>query len=194
MQLGGRMRYLTVGKRVLARPVQALIWALIWLTLPAMAAELSDTRKKAVVYQMYAQYKNDFPAVADISPQTAMALWDQGRVLCGDTRDPAEMAVSRLPGAITREAFLQDPTRYNDRTVVVYCTISYRSGVFAQKMSPLGITVYNLAGGILAWALEGGKVYDDRGESRRLHVYGKKWDYVPQGYESVRFGWLEHVF
>ena len=182
-----------VAKLVVPRLWEAAIWVLIGLASPAMAA-LSDAHKKAAVYQMYADYQKAFPAVADIDPQAAMALWDQGRVIFVDTRQAAEMAVSRLPGAVSAEQFLQDPSRYADRTVVVYCTISYRSGVFAQKMARRGIRVVNLAGGILAWALEGGKVYDDQGESRRLHVYGKKWAYAPQGYESIRFGWLDQLF
>ena len=39
---------------------------------------LSDAQKKEVVYAMYADYKKDFPAVTDISPQRAMELAEKG--------------------------------------------------------------------------------------------------------------------
>jgi sodium/bile acid cotransporter 7 len=90
-----------------------------------------------------------------------------------------------LPEAITEDAFLRNPRKYSDKTVVAYCTISYRSGKFAEAAAKKGIRIYNLEGGLLAWVLEGGKVYDSHGETRRIHVYGKRWNYPARGYESV---------
>ena len=45
--------------------------------------------------------------------------------------------------------------------------------------------IYNLRGGLLAWVLDGKKVYDTKGETRKIHVYGKRWNYPPSGYESI---------
>jgi sodium/bile acid cotransporter 7 len=104
------------------------------------------------------------------------------------------MEVSMLPKAVTKEDFLRDPDKYKDKTVVVYCTISYRSGEFAEEMAEMRVTVVNLIGGLLAWVLEGGKVYDAHGETKRIHVYGEDWDYPPEGYESVKFGFFEKHF
>ncbi|MFZ5572350.1 MAG: rhodanese-like domain-containing protein [Thermodesulfobacteriota bacterium] len=157
----------------------------------AGAAEQTDARKLAIVYRMYTEYKQDFPGVADISPREAMALDRENRALFVDIRDPAEMEVSRLPGAVTGEAFLKDIRRYDGRTVIVYCTISYRSGKFAEELAGKGVAVRNLRGGILAWVLEGGKVYDAKGESRRIHVYGEKWNYPAEGYEAVWYGFWD---
>jgi len=61
-------------------------------------------------------------------------------------------------------------------------------------MSNKGIDIYNLKGGLLAWLLEGGKVYDTNGETKRVHVYGKKWNYLPRGYEPVFFSFFEKYF
>ncbi|MGA9538203.1 MAG: rhodanese-like domain-containing protein [Desulfobacterales bacterium] len=156
---------------------------------------LSDAQKKEVVYAMYAGYKKDFPAVKDISPQQAMALLKTDEVVFVDTRKPAEMKVSMLPHAITRNEFLNHPEKYAGKTVVGYCTVSYRSGVFAREMDEKGFSVRNLEGGILAWTLEGGKVYDENGkETNRIHVYGKKWNYAPAGYKAVMFSLWEQMF
>jgi sodium/bile acid cotransporter 7 len=43
----------------------------------------------------------------------------------------------------------------------------------------------NLRGGLLAWVHAGGKVYDANGETRRIHVYGRKWNLAPNGYDAV---------
>jgi sodium/bile acid cotransporter 7 len=144
---------------------------------------------------MYAGYKKDFPAVKDISPQQAVDLLKKDEVVFIDTRKPAEMKVSMLPHAITQNEFLSHPEKYAGKTVVGYCTVSYRSGVFAREMDAKGIPVRNLEGGILAWTLEGGKVYDENGkETNRIHVYGKKWNYAPAGYKTVMFSLWEQMF
>ena len=156
--------------------------------------KLTDQQKLKIVYDMYAGYKKDFPGVKDITPKKAMELLKKGQVVFVDSREPAEMEVSMLPHAITQEEFLKDPEKYKGETVVAYCTISYRSGKFAEEMAKKGIPVLNLKGGLLAWVLEGGKVYDSHGETKRIHVYGKEWDYPPDGYESVKFGFFERLF
>ena len=157
-------------------------------------SHLSDDQKKQIVYRMYADYKKDFPAVQDVSPQDAMALLKSDQVVFVDVRKPEEMKVSMLPHAVSQQEFQKDPARYAGKKIVAYCTISYRSGKFAQDMARHGITVYNLTGGILAWTLEGGKVYDARGETKRIHVYVPDWNYPPKGYEAVMFGLLQRMF
>jgi sodium/bile acid cotransporter 7 len=109
----------------------------------------------------------------------------EGKALFIDVREPKEQAVSMLPSSVAAEEFLKDPGRYGDRVLIGYCTISYRSGKLAQQLAAQGITVLNLRGGILAWAHAGGKLQDRSGETRRIHVYGRKWDLAPQGYETV---------
>lgn len=179
--------------------ITLLLWGLIvplcFAEIVLGDREMSDAEKKEAVYRMYTGYKKDFPAVKDISPLQAMDLLNQKKVVWVDTRKPAEMAVSMLPGAVSEQDFLSNPDQYKDMTIVGYCTISYRSGVFAREMAKQGITVANLQGGILAWTLEGGRVYDDSGkEVKRIHVFGDKWDYAPAGYESVKFSLWEKVF
>lgn len=156
--------------------------------------ELTDMHKKEIVYKMYENYKNDFPSVNEISPREAMKLFAYGRTVFVDVRKPAEIKISKLPGAVTKKTFLKNLLSYKNRTIVAYCTISYRSGKFAMEMAEKGISIYNLKGGLLAWVLEGGKVYDTKGETKRAHVYGKKWNYLPKGYKPVMFGFFERYF
>lgn len=176
-----------------------IFWAMAFTVMTTGSAmgdnSLSDAKKKEIVYAMYADYKKDFPSVRDISPQQGMELLRKDGVVFVDTRKPAEMKVSMLPHAITRNEFLSHPEKYTGKTVVGYCTVSYRSGVFAREMDEKGISVRNLEGGILAWTLEGGKVYDENGEeTNRIHVYGKKWNVAPAGYEAVMFSLWEQMF
>ena len=176
----------------------ALMTTVLWIGLGTWVVlggqRLTDEQKKRIVYGMYDDYRREFPHVREISPREAMKETAQGKIVFVDTRKPAEMRVSMLPGAITEKAFLKDPEKFKDKKIVAYCTISYRSGKFAQEMAKRGIEIFNLRGGLLAWVLEGGKVYDANGETKRINVYGEKWDYPPEGYESVRLGFFERHF
>lgn len=168
--------------------------ALLFLgLLPATGAERNspaspaDAENRKTVYEMYDGYRNDFPQVAEMEPAEAMKRWREDEIVFIDTRTPEEMAVSMLPGAVSKPEYLENPERFGDRTPVAYCTISYRSGIFAKEMAGEGRKILNLRGGMLAWTLEGGPVFKDGAETRRMHVYGKKWDLAPSDFETVRF-------
>lgn len=146
---------------------------------------MSDDEKRLKIEAMYRDYKRNFAGVADIAPAEAMELLRAGRALFVDVREEKEQEVSMLPGAVTKQEFLKHPERYRDKVIIGYCTISYRSGVLAEKLKARGITMLNLEGGLLAWVHAGGKVYDRAGETRRIHVYGRKWNLGPKGYDAL---------
>jgi rhodanese-related sulfurtransferase len=172
----------------------ACIWMLMAQGSPLWAGATAQTDDKlAAVYALFAEYKKNFSGVSNVLPEKAASLLARDQVLFVDVRTPAEMAVSTLPGAIDKHTFLQSPQRYQAKTVVAYCTIGYRSGLFAQEMAESGIQIKNLKGGILAWALKGGQVFDQDGATKRLHVYGPQWDLAPSDYETIEFGLLERL-
>jgi len=153
------------------------------------AQELTDSEKLQQVYLMYSDYKKEFPQVRDMSAPEAMQMIKSGqKIVFVDTRRPEEIEVSRLPKAITKKMFLtSDRAEYKDSIVIAYCTISYRSGIFTRDLTEEGRDIYNLRGGMLAWVLEGGAVYDADGVTSRIHVYGDTWEYAPAGYETLVF-------
>jgi len=165
----------------------ALAFAFVTLMgqLGLSSEDRSDGVNRQKVEDMYDGYKKQFPDVRDLSPQKAMILTAEGKAMFIDIREAREQQVSMLPGAITEKEFMNDPAKYKDAVKIAYCTISYRSGKFAQKFQEIGIPVYNLRGGLLAWVHDGGKVYDQNGETHRIHVYGRKWNLGPKNYQAV---------
>jgi sodium/bile acid cotransporter 7 len=163
----------------------AMVFSMGVAALGRAAEGMSDTQKRAKIEAMYRSYKRDFPAVRDIDPAAAMGLLEQGEALFIDVREEREQKVSMLPGAVTERQFLKDPARYAGRTLIGYCTISYRSGKLAARLKKEGIPMLNLRGGLLAWVHDGGKVYGPNGETRRIHVYGRKWNLAPKNFEAV---------
>ncbi|UJX40821.1 rhodanese-like domain-containing protein [Desulfovibrio sp. JY] len=145
-----------------------------------------DAGRKARVYELFAQYKKDFPTAPEVSAEEAVSLWRQGKLLPIDVREPAERAVSTLPGAITAEEYLADPGRFGDKRPVAYCTIGYRSGKWAEAKAKEGLPVANMAAGLLGWLHAGGTLVDARGEpTKTVNVYGRTWDLAPKGYIGV---------
>ncbi len=133
------------------------------------ADRMSDSEKRAKIEALYRSYQRDFADVGEIEPAAAMQLLREGRALF----------------IVTEKEFLKDPAKYASRTLIGYCTISYRSGKLAARLKKEGIPILNLRGGLLAWVHDGGRVYDSSGETRRIHVYGRKWNLAPAAYEPV---------
>lgn len=119
-----------------------------------------------------------FP-VPEVSVEEVAARPDH--YLLVDTRAGAEFAVSRLPRAILWEEYQTHPppeavrqALAEDRPVVFYCSIGYRSGEAAFRARELlgqDANVLNLYGGIFRWANEGNGL--EGGEL--VHPYDDEW-------------------
>ena len=62
------------------------------------------------------------------------------------------------------------------RTIVVYCSVGYRSSQLAEKLRARSIeNVFNLEGSLFQWANEGRSLY--RGDERvhEAHPYDEEW-------------------
>lgn len=140
--------------------------------------------QKAKLSQMVKGFAGAFDAPV-IQPKE-LERWLKGKknLVLVDVRSPKERKVSMIPGAISREAFEQLP-KDPQRTVVSYCTIGYRSGKFTEALRKDGVQAFNLEGSILAWVLGGGQVVDAKGPTKRVHVYGPRWNLLPEGYQAV---------
>lgn len=149
------------------------------------AAPSDDAGRLARIEAMYAGYAKEFPGLPDLGAARALALFKRDGAVFVDVREPAERAVSVIPGALTLEEFLADPARAAGRPVIVYCTIGYRSGVAAERLRARGVPAVNLAGGILAWLHAGGPLVADGKPTDRVHVYGAQWDLAPSACRGV---------
>jgi sodium/bile acid cotransporter 7 len=52
-------------------------------------------------------------------------------------------------------------------------------------MGRRGVDVLNLEGSVLAWTHAGGPLVRDGVSTKRLHVYGRRWNLAADGYETV---------
>ena len=113
---------------------------IFWITCFHILPEsIADTRKRGKIEKLYMHYQKKFPEVQDVNPRTAIELTNTGKVVFIDVRETKEQSVSQLPGAITADFYLENQKRYSNYIKIAYCTIGYRSGIFAQESGQRGI-------------------------------------------------------
>lgn len=148
----------------------------------------TDVERVERIREMYARYRTEFPDVPTITAEALIAAQAEGQPLVVvDTRTEAERAVSVIPGAIPAAQVEADPQAYRGKELVAYCTIGYRSGLWAERMhDKQGLQVRNLEGSLLLWTHAGGPLRTAAGEpTQELHVYGKPWNLARKDYTAV---------
>lgn len=154
---------------------------LIMMFLIVGNAFANDTNK-IKAKKMYQDIKEDFKEVPEIKLSEIDALVKVDKVLFIDVREDEERKVSVIPGAISKDEFEKNLGKYKNKKIVAYCTIGYRSAKYIKKLKKKGIKAYNLEGSILGWVHNGRPVVSKGGkESKRVHVYGRSWNYLPEG-------------
>ncbi|MEP7320675.1 MAG: rhodanese-like domain-containing protein [Saprospiraceae bacterium] len=98
-----------------------------------------------------------------------------------DARELNEYTISHIPGATFIGCDQWSPSSVQslakDKTLIVYCSVGYRSEKIATKIKALGFThIYNLYGSIFEWVNEGYPLESDQGKpTLKLHTYNKGW-------------------
>lgn len=148
--------------------------------------DLPDAEKRVKIDELYRGYKSKFPDAPEMTVETLkQRLTGTDPPVLVDVRGDEEREVSMIPGAISQEEFEKHPDRFTGREVVTYCTIGYRSGRYTQKLVGKGWDAHNLRGSIVSWTHVEGELEHDGSPTRRVHVYGRAWNLVAEGYEAV---------
>ena len=166
------------------KSIQALL-LLITLICPVITLAQTNAEKRQQVERMISDFSHDF-AVPEVDVSMAKTLLSEANVVFLDVREPKETQVSVIPNAISKQQFETKPQAYKDKKIIVYCTIGYRSSKYAEQWNKRGFHMSNLRGSLLLWSHENGPLVDQTGKPTRLvHIYGKKWNLVPDSYQSV---------
>lgn len=146
---------------------------------------MSDEAKRERIEAIYRKSKRSFPRIADLTAEELQGRPAEEKIVVVDVRSPEEQAVSMIDGAITSREFEARLEAYEGATVVAYCTMGHRSGLYVEELQGRGWTALNLIGAILAWTHVGGALVDGDGPTRMLHVWGRQYNLAAEGYEAV---------
>lgn len=127
-----------------------------------------------------------FSTVRPLSTST-LAQWLEktdcsNRSLLLDARDIDEFNVSHLTNAqhidpnAPNWSMVSDYPK--DTSIVVYCSVGYRSAQLAQQLQEQGFSnVWNLEGSIFQWANEGRSLYNlEEKLTTEVHPYNAQWE------------------
>lgn len=123
--------------------------------------------------------RDRFPDVSHLSPSSLDAwLRDSERIApqLVDARSEEEFAVSHLPGAHRIDSESTASAAHSvldtERPVVIYCAAGYRGATLARCLQNAGCRdVWNLEGGIFAWANARLPLERDGQPVERVHPY-----------------------
>ncbi len=141
---------------------------------PDIASKWDNIQKKI---------RKTFPTVKHISTgelQEWLHNKKAAKPLILDRRDTEEYYVSHLPGAFLvaneGEALEIIANERKERSIVIYCSVGYRSSELANKLQERGFTeVYNLEGSMFKWANEGRQIYQEDQRVNTVHPFNSKW-------------------
>jgi adenylyltransferase/sulfurtransferase len=91
----------------------------------------------------------------DISPIDAQMLMNEGKAILVDVREPFELDIARLNGAIAlpmERIFTEANQLPIGKTIILFCRNGVRSSLATIELARDGYPVRNLYGGINAWA------------------------------------------
>ena len=164
-------------------------------------------------------YQNQFPDIPRMSSTELLQRNLDEHLIIVDVRTNPERQVSMIPGAISLKTFEKDvvdtlPTGDQLPTIVIYCTIGYRSGMEARRLRQnyhLDGHIYSLDG-IVAYthalasleSEENGELAATRQlirtdsnntqqppiETNQVHTFGAVWNLAQDGYATQHFSIL----
>ena len=158
------------------------IFALGFLILLSSCLKPHEVENRShLVTSMANTLDKQFPGVPSLSRST---LTKHSQLI--DLRSSAERNISTIKNAISLDDYNADPKLYLDKQLVAFDTMGQRSIQWVSKKRAQGLDAYNLHGGILAWAHDGGSFVDQQGhDTKVVHVYSKAWDMLPEGFEAI---------
>lgn len=128
-----------------------------------------------------AEIREAFPDVSHLTTRQLAEMRSRGEpVLLLDAREPEEFQVSHIDGAVraTTVGTALNAIQADSRqpTVVVYCSVGYRSSKLVSRLKARGVeNVFNLEGSLFQWANEGRPLARADEPATRVHPYDDDW-------------------
>ena len=162
-----------------------LIGSAVFIFVVSAGGKTIVEKNSEVLEAMCRKYDKKFSDVKHVTVKDY--LRDSQKWILVDVRPENERKVSIIPGAINIERIEKNADFYKKKGLLLYCTVGERSSQYAEKLKKKGFAnVANLRGGILKWAQNGQLfVTPDGKKTKKVHVYGKTWNLLPEGYEGV---------
>lgn len=144
------------------------IGAFLWLSV-SFAKEYSWEIVEDLIVQRY-------PHIPTIDIHSLLEKRNTEHLVLVDVRPEAEFRVGHLQNARNLHTQEQLMLLSKTDTVVLYCSVGYRSAKMVHYLQEQGYThVYNLKGSIFGWANAGFPIYRGEKQVHTVHPYNELW-------------------
>jgi len=155
-------------------------WVVVGVLALGVSMAFATAAKNASTWKALISVR--FPDVRWVGAET-LVDWMTGaetnELVLLDVRTPEEQDVSQLRGAKRLDAKhpnIEALDISENATVVVYCSVGYRSAAIVDNLERAGIrNVYNLEGGLFDWVNEGRPVYREERRVEEAHPFNRFW-------------------
>ena len=154
---------------------------LIFLCLLLMTPKFVAGQDGIVWKTVKKNIRNDFPKVKQLGVDSLSAWMDLDKeLIILDARKKEEFDISHIKNAVRIDPGIESAPKWlldsEGKTVVVYCSVGYRSSKIADLLIGEGLKkVYNLEGSIFEWANEGYQLYSNEKRVHKVHPYNSLW-------------------
>lgn len=154
-----------------------LKFLILGITTLIVSCTRSDAQVKNPKYQKRLQWllRHNVPEISVTETKTL------NQVAYIDAREKEEYDISHIEDAIWvgYDDFEMSniPDIDTNQTIVIYCSVGYRSEKITNKLEDAGYSkVYNLYGGLFEWYNEGLPVVDNQKQATdKIHGFNKNW-------------------
>ena len=165
--------------------IELFLAAYLALSFLSCSCPQSTKSNNSTIDSFSVEYSEDYPDVIQVEYARDKELIGSGKAILVDVRTSEETEVSTIPGAILKKDFQSNRHLYKGKTIIPYCTIGYRSGLYVKELMVVGFEALNFKGGILSWVNSGGSLQERSGKNtNNVHVYGRKWNLVPETFTA----------
>ncbi len=165
--------------------IELFVAAYLALSFLSCSCPQSTKSNSSTIDSLSVEYREAYPDVIQVEYVGVKELIGSGKAVLIDVRTSEETEVSIIPGAILKKDFQLNRHLYKGKTIIPYCTIGYRSGLYAKELMAASFEALNFKGGILSWINSGGALQERSGKNtNKVHVYGRKWNLVPKTFTA----------
>jgi len=150
-------------------------------TLPLLVPDSLSGQDGVVWRTVKKDIRNDYPTVDQLNVDSLLTWMSaEKQLVLLDARKQEEYDISHIKNAVRIDPDIKETPEWllddSEKTVVVYCSVGYRSSKVADVLSRDGVEkVYNLEGSIFEWANRGFELYSNEKRVHKVHPYNSLW-------------------
>lgn len=162
-----------------------------------------DTERFTSAKNMMMGYTAQFDGVEVASAEDIIKVQEENqKAWLVDVRNAEERLISMIPNAITQAQFeeaMRMGTVSRTDIIIPYCTMGYRSGIYATNLKKQGYNNVKNGEGVVLWTYSKVSLVTKDCDGKvipvnKVHTFGAQWDLAARSYQSHHYSPWDMVY